>query len=67
MNELNQAQRRPGRLRLALSLVTRGHFKTLYDGLPRPSNLEILEKRRPWKAIVQGFETASSHSLVTRP
>ncbi|MDP6443404.1 MAG: S1/P1 nuclease, partial [Pirellulaceae bacterium] len=33
-----------------------------YDGLPRPSNLEILGKRRPWKAIVRqniGLETAS--------
>ncbi|MDP7018260.1 MAG: hypothetical protein QGG36_20815, partial [Pirellulaceae bacterium] len=44
----------------------RGGFKTLYDGLPRPSILEILGKRRPWKApwkaIVRqdiGFEMRS--------
>ena len=47
----------------AASCLLRGGFKTLYDGLPRPSILEILGKRRPWKAIVRqniGFEMRSS-------
>jgi hypothetical protein len=50
------------------TLVLRAHFKTdvlPYDGLgrrlPRPSFPEDFHNRRPWKAIVQGFETASSH------
>jgi hypothetical protein len=50
--------------------MTRGCFKTLYDGLPRPSNLENLEKRRPgkapWKAIVRQdivFEMRSKHEF----
>ena len=48
--------------------MPRAHFKTdvlPYDGLPRrlprPSFPEDFQIRRPWKAIVQGFETYSSH------
>ena len=43
--------------------MTRAHFKTdilPYDGLPRPSFPEDFQIRRPWKAIVQGFEMRSS-------
>ena len=41
----------------------RAHFKTdvlPYDGLPRPSFPEDFQNRRPWKAIVQGFEMPSN-------
>ncbi len=43
--------------------MTRAHFKTdvlPYDGLPRPSFPEDVQNRRPWKAIVQGFEMPSN-------
>ena len=52
--------------------MPRAHFKTdvlPYDGLPRrlprPSFPEDFQNRRPWKAIVQGFETASAHFLTS--